>query len=764
MADFQLKAYTEWDDILSSSSHWEVEIYQDLDLGGESSVTVMPFISSPDPLVFRFGPAGDLDTVIKATECTVNMIIPQGENFDWLITDFNPRKFKVKVIQDSVTQFWGFMINDQLFDNLEYNRSLSIIFSDQLNLLTKEDFLDGSVGPTTPDTLLNQLCRGLEATGLQLPINIACNIFHLDMQRGATYTPFNQAYLSQSIWLDDNFNPGKCGNVIEEILKPFWCRIFQSEGEWRIYRIRDLEKTPIYCQKFSYNGALISSETLTPQLSTSTSLQKFTPLIQRIHGGELEYSPDWKFRDLEIDYGLKPSLVSGLNADVFWTDPYTHTAWTNEGKKWYHIGYTVNNIQKGFLKCSTDDRIALNIGYQIYSPLANIYAVNSYVFTVICGRSNMHWPLISYCYVQLVLVVGGVDTYWYDDSTGVWEDDSLFHSIDGIDFPAIGKKADIATNLESRTVEVAAPPVDGQLRIVFYAPYRGSPLAINTYFYIGEVTFEIANEDENLPNGEVSRVNITSTGQDTFYVPDQYKIRINGGVVTREGATPGTFEQITTDRYFGLLALTTNLVPIDDDWVEIYATDSADAMKLKDWLLYHWQRHHATTSKSYEGSFRGRMKPTNVLKITEFTDTEFGTLYIWDDVEFHPRTGIWTGTWLHLKNKNTLKTGQTFESILKAYSINTNLAISVGGVSVSTKDEYHSNPEAIDAGEQTVTYLTPFSTDDDILLDPAIMGITSDGEILWAVPYWDSEIEETAGFKINFAVAVTIHYTARIIK
>jgi hypothetical protein len=768
MADFQLKAYSSWYDVFNS--YWEVEIYQDLDLvepGGESPISIVPFICDHDPLVFRLGTSGNLDTVIKATECTVNIVIPNGENFDWLFSDFSPRKFKLKVILDSNTYFWGYMINDQFYDDLSYNRKITPIFSDQLNLLTNEDYLDGSYGPITSETLLNQLCTALAATGLQLNINIACNIYHFDMQIGDEYDPFNQAWLSQSIWLDENFNPGKCSTVIEEILKGFWCRIFQSEGEWWICRVRDLEKVTIPYRKFSYNGALITYGNLTPQLQTSTSLSKQTPLIQRIFGGELEYYPDWKYRDLEVDYGLKPSLVSGLNVDILWIDPITHARWTNVGDKWYHIGYTVDGVNKGFIKCSTDDR--LEIVGSIYSPFVNIYTVNTYTFTVLCGRNNS--TLLNYCYVQLALFVGGVATYWYDDTTGEWEDDglSVLRRIHAISFEVVSDLSNIGGSLISQNVEVAAPPVDGLLRIIFYTPYKSLSISPNTNFYIGNVSFEISNEDENIPNGEVSRVNIVDSTGDTQYVPEMYQIKFNGGIVSREIDTPGTFVQITTDKYYGLLALTADLASVVDEWVEIYDTDSDGIRKLKDWLLYHWKRHYSSISKTYEGSFRGSaIRPTTVLKVMEFVDAEYGQLYIWDDVEFHARTGIWTGTWLNLKTKNTLKTGQTFKSVLRAYAINTNLATSIGGIGVSSSndDSYRSNEESISAGEQTILYLKPFAEDDEdlITLDPAIMGITAEGEILWAVPYWDSTIEKWNGFKISFGVDVTIIYTARLKK
>jgi len=675
------------------------------------------------------------------------MVVAHGESFDWMFDDFQARKFKLKVLKNSVVDYYGYLINDQFYDDLGYARVLTITFSDQLNLLGSVDFEYVDV-----HTLLYQLCYVLEKTGLQLPINIACNIFQVDMDKGAGYTPFNQAYLSASIWQSENFQYGFCGTVLEEILKVFWCRIFQSQGEWWICRVRDLQKTPIYCCKFTYAGVYVSNSLLTPQLATTTGTQIFSPEIRKVAGSELEYLPDWKSRDLKVDYGLKPSLISGLNADAYWSDPVTHSAWDNQGGIWYHVGGTIDGFNKGFIKAYTSDRDFISTHLYIASPLANIYNDTDYVFKVTCGRNKaeLNWLFPSECKVQLLLMVEGVEAYHYDDVGKEWKAEG-FDVIEGIKFKEIDT-SDIANNLVEYKIEVVAPPVDGQIKIVFYAPYRHT-LGNNAYFYIGSVSFEKSDENENLPTGEISRVNIDS---DAFYVPEEYSIKMNGGAVIRENGEGG-FVQINTDRYFGTLALTEDLAVIDDDWWEIYDLSSEGTRKLKDWLLYHWKCQHAYPTKSLQASFVGDgILPTSILKLTEFENE----LYIWDDVEFDTKSGIWDGTWLLLRNTTGLKTGQTFESELIEWSISVKSASLIGTiVSSSGEENYKSGKETLIVGENTILYSTPFD-DTDVDLDPLAL-VTADGEIVWLVPYWDSEVTEDRGFKVDTAFAGDMNYFAR---
>jgi hypothetical protein len=764
MATWVLKASSTWTDYFNAV--WLVEIYQDLDLSDEDSsgeVTPITFIGSDDPLIFRYGPSGQYleDDVIKSTECTLNMVIPQGGSFSWLYTDFVEHKFKIKVSKDSTVWYYGFLLMDLFTDDLGYNRRISVSFSDQLNLIGSADFLDGGFGPTTPATLLDQLVVALEATGLDLPINIACHLFHTDMVIDLYDDPFNQAYLSQRIWTDENFQAGKCGTVIEEILKVFQCRIFQSRGEWWIIRLEDLEWSDVYYKQYSSAGVYIGQGILNPQLSTSTSLTKRTPYIQRI-GGELLYSPVWKNRSVEVDYGLKPSLITGLNADVYWSDEVTHVAWTNLGIEptdiWWHVYSTssIDGSENGFMKAYTNDRIGIDLNKYLASPKINVYATDTYVLEVSCGRSPKHVLRCS-GYVVLELTGVGQTTYWYNSANKEWVSDAML-PINEINFPPIDG-SDVAKNVQSISVEIATPIYSGQVRVICYIPYRNNALNQNEYFYIKDIAFKRVDEDVNIPNGEVRKIVIDNNAS---LVPPQLQVQINGGVVIR-GTT-----KIDTDRFLGLLSLNSGLTDIDDTWVEIHDQDSDEIYSLKSWILHSWHRQHYSLGRTYQGDFIGQAEVTSVLKITEFGDATFGELFVWDDMEFHAKSGIWSGTWIQWKT-NKLKTGYVFNPVIEAYSIDSGLGnimmgVAPNGGNLETKDEYRSNEEIIAAGEVIVTYLTPFSVDNEVLLDPAIMGITVDGEILWATPYWDSDVDETEGFKINFDMAVTIKYTARIKK
>jgi len=765
MADYQLRAYTRWNDRFEDT--WTINIYED----GYAESSPLELLMGGEPLEFRFGPSGDLYSVLKSIEAILSIVVPYGDEDDytWLYQSYRPLKIKLEVLLNSNIFYYGYLLGDSFIDNLSYIRVFEIVFSDNINLLEDKLFLNGSVAPVDPATLLAQISHALEETSLELNINIAVNIFHVDMNRGGAYDPLDQAYLSQMIWQNEDFSPGNCKTVLEEISKLFWIRIFQSEGEWWVCRIRDFEKENVLYRKFTYAGVYISNGTLTPRLSISTSLTKFDPEIYRLHG-EIELLPEWAERSLEIDYSLKPSLISGLVAENYWSDTVTHRYWTNAGSIWTYRSAVFNGLPSGHLYAETDGRTSLNTSLKLYSPLVGIYAAEdsadpefSYTFSVFCGRNKRNFPLISYCKVQVVLALSGVPTYEYSDSDGEWHEiNGSPKYIGGIDFPEIDTSGDIALNLQERKVDVKAPPVDGQLIIMIYAPYKITGLANETIFYLGDISFTKTSESENLPNGEVDKV-IINPG--AFYIPEPLQVKINGGAVIRQETA------VETDRYYGLLSLTSALESIEDSWVEIYDTDSDEYKKLTDWILYHWYRHNrvgegdeafvGAVSRNYEGGFIGRgIKFNSILKVGElFSSTYTGELYIPNDVTYKVRSGIWTGNWHHLKSF-ALKLDFTFSPEMIYSSINKAIAGNILPVSPVAANDYRANTETVLSGEQSITFLTPFASGEEFVLEKPIAGITADGEIMWVIPY---DIT-TEGFKVNFDYDVTISYRAHIIK
>lgn len=682
------------------------------------------------------------------------------------------------------TFYTGWLLTNQFVDTLTYISQISVTFSDQLRLITSRPFLDGSVGPMGPATLLEQIIRALEETGLALNLNCACNLFQETMDQTDADDPFDQATLNQDIWLDAELNPGMCGDVLEKILQAMQCRIFQVDGEWWICRTKELVNDNIDYRKFNSAGVYVSNAVLNPKILTKPYGVRNPNFM--VFGGELSFIPEWQFRNLEIDYGLKQSLIGGLVVDNNWIDDVIHRYWSNEGDVWH---YWTNQFY-GFLKADTDGRLAKDPTKIIHSPAVNIFAVNTYTLKVLCGRNHtpilgvvknllyitLHDPTDTYpdkCYNDRVYY--NPDNPLYTEVKGIWEDISIefgASNVDGIDFPVIPTE-NPGKDLTERSIPITAPPYDGEITFTFIAPWKSAGLSDDTLFYLGNVTFSRTAESDTLPNGEVSGIVIN---QNAVTIPDPLRLVINGGGVVRaEGA-------INTDRYLGILSVDGSEA---DLWIE---KGSSEGRQLKDWILDGWYSQHKTISRLYEGNFLGLAKMYSVIQIGEFNDI----LFIWNDVEYSVKASLWTGSTLELKEEAVSIPASVLKSrVLPGVSgdIGTTgtgglptvpggsdgqLQFKTGADFDGTTDitfdgtrilkggtkpliEYHAGTASVAAGPQTVTFDEPFLAGDDYAMIP-IWGLDADGNKMDIIPY----NKTITGFDVDCYVAVTFDYVAII--
>lgn len=727
------------------------------------------YISSGDPLVFRYGPSGDLESIIKSTECTLSIIEPNGEDYSWLIGSMQPKRLMIQVLRDPggdeepYTWYIGLNISNDFTDDLGYNREYKIVFSDHLNLLQEELYAAGTVGYTGIKTILKQASEILLKTGLTLNINIACSIFQETMI-STNNNALAQSYVNQYNWLAEDFSPSNCADVLEKMLMVFGCRIFQSRGEWWICRVRDFEFNTLLFQKYTSVGVFISSSTLEHRIDTSISQTTNIPFIRRL-GGELRFLPEWQKRTINVIYGLKQSLVSGLDATFWWLDAFTHKMWTNDGNFWRHIGerLLVNKefVDSGYIRAYTDDR-TMSPAYNISSPLFTLYTYATYTLSIETGKSSS--PIFGgSCAIILNLWVEGIKKYTYDDGQETWVsiiDHPEYERIplSKIKFKKIDTSKSIKTALtaESVSINIVSPPEKGDAQIIILAPWNSHPWSTNVYYYVGGVQFLRVAESDILPIGMSNSIHIN---EDSTIVPEDLSLSLCGG-----GQTIERGYRIDPISYTGLISTDDTLLDIDDWWAEIYNMESEGSFKnLTDWLLINWYTQHFSPSRQYNGAFIGALEPTTLLWMTEFS-----ARFIWDDVEFNVKAGIWTGTWLELKKPSNFKTQSGDDISTETPSLYTSPF--VGGVflavSQNTGDtllEHRSSQETVDAGEQSILFSSGFMevTDSDILMDVYIPGkamIDGQEELIWAAPYDITVL----GFKINFKWDCTFTYTAII--
>jgi hypothetical protein len=834
---------------------WTIEFWD------ESGVAETIFTGGAEPLSFRFGPSGDLETVIKDIECTVNIVQKQGEDYSWLLTD-DDRKIKVIVrkgaggtelatssssmligtgektltietgltvtvgrnltviydgynyIAGTVTSYnsgtgvlvvdstystgsgtytsWvidfdalpasvyytGWLIPNEYIDDISYIKQISCTFSDQLRMLSSKLYtVNGQDLPTDSagnlytgfETVINQIFNILDKTDLNLNVNVACNLYEAtNMVQTHTYDPFNQMSVNQDLWLDENHVPADCVTVLEELLKPFWCRIFQADNHWWIVRVRDMMESTLVYREYSYvTRAIVEHTSLSHKLITSTSLQKFTPYIQRI-GGELSFIPAWKYRAIEVDYGLKNSLVVDLILDQHNLETSLNAEWTNAGNI-----FNIGSWTPATVVADTGTRHSIDGALYLASPLTDIFTSSHYTFSIACGKSGKPAFTDPTCEISLALYVGGVLEYTYDDELEIWE---AFGWQPLTKIPFV-KAADPRV-LETQSIIVEPPPVDGQLEIRIFAPYKaGDGLVL---FYLREVLFSITADPEINPPEEITngKVYWGMYNDDNITIPDPIRIRVSDGDIA------------VNDLYNGGILI--NDTYASATWKQVGSTD-VNELSLVGWLSYNAWEQHLILSKVLEASFIGLLNFYTVLQLTEFSDTWF----LMNDVEYLVKSSIWSGNFMELKTffgdwsdlvvlkSNTLPNEDgSYNTIImqggiatipggSVYELQLNDNGEFAGSTGITFDpvsgrllkggtlpliEYRRQTETTGAGEYQLTWDEAFESGDVYSVGQVIWGVGVDGNAIPGIPY----DQDQDGFKINFGEVVTFTATALI--
>lgn len=114
---------------------------------------------------------------------------------------------------------------------------ISIPAADGLAAL--EDYIPSGLDSRGLVSLLTIIRRCLECTGMHLPINIACGLNPDDRTDNRL---FEHTYVEKETlrtFKDGIYEYDDAKTLLEDVLKPFSCRVYQSYGEWYIERIKD---------------------------------------------------------------------------------------------------------------------------------------------------------------------------------------------------------------------------------------------------------------------------------------------------------------------------------------------------------------------------------------------------------------------------------------------------------------------------------------------------------------------------------------------
>ena len=187
-------------------------------------------------------------------------------------------------------------------------------------------YMAGSAESIHTRTQLEIIQDCLDNTGIYLPVKSTINLFEADLMTDGE-DPLNELTINQEVFFDYDEKNNTRQEVIAKILKPYFARIIQSAGFWRIERIPYKRETQTYYWYDVFGNELQDSLTQSDLLTLTTvdavNLVRYEGQRQYI---ELDYS--WQNINLEQDKGYSDSVIMGEFDAIHWTDDYTPRYWS----------------------------------------------------------------------------------------------------------------------------------------------------------------------------------------------------------------------------------------------------------------------------------------------------------------------------------------------------------------------------------------------------------------------------------------------------
>jgi hypothetical protein len=210
----------------------------------------------------------DVFEAIMASQLNISIDITDYPTLMPDFTTLDDRKYLVKLYNNDTLEWQGWAISDSV--NVSYTtgrQELSFNAVDGLGILEKINY------PISTTTNLVDLKKcteyiftSLNLIGFPTGLNIISGIsyFSEGMTNRTTNTasdPLNQSYLRITTFLNDNNQSFSCLEVLNEILKGFGARLFQTEGKWYIISPNQFAQSTYYFTEYNSSGTVVTSGT-----------------------------------------------------------------------------------------------------------------------------------------------------------------------------------------------------------------------------------------------------------------------------------------------------------------------------------------------------------------------------------------------------------------------------------------------------------------------------------------------------------------------
>lgn len=163
----------------------------------------------------------------------------------------------VVVSVDGKVVFRGF-IEPELYEEEFMSPPYVVTIPAVDGLNTLDDYFPAIANQAGKMDLLGIIKSCLDETGLNLPVNICCSLFSRQVQgSGDNQTLFEQTGVDAEGLKeleDGRYRIKSAKDVLENVLKPFQCRVFQADDMWYIERLKNKSYDSVNWVRFGLDG------------------------------------------------------------------------------------------------------------------------------------------------------------------------------------------------------------------------------------------------------------------------------------------------------------------------------------------------------------------------------------------------------------------------------------------------------------------------------------------------------------------------------
>lgn len=461
---------------------------------------------------------------IVASSLSISLLATTNLTLQDLYSE-DEQTYKVYLKRNGQIIFIGFLKPDGINEDYVSDKwMLDVDVFDGLSTLKNIRFTnDNGIPFSGKYTGLSILTTCLKKTGLDLPININCEVMY---ETGpGSLSAFETFYLNTARYDQNNSDTMDCESVMKSILQLFNASLVQHNGEWYIYRPIDLEIPTVTFNKFEDNQYK-STFTISPLVDIGSQINNF-PIFHCSANQRRSISPSVQAFRVTYEYGNAKSVyenselqLSGSGLDI--------PGWTT-----YNVdGMVERNIDGHGLRSKTytgsDDPLLISLNQSI--------DINKgAVIKLIIRFANEEINSVG---LRFALKVG--DKFFNTDGEN-WQDDGVInfianYSVDG--FYPDGSK--ICKGLGEATYEmVVKSPVDGKLTVSVYRDKYVVGAGFFSVRYIDVIPSDSGNiKGRDYTAQRLKRISTVTKPNVTLYNGDSVSDLFVGTIYKNDADTP----------------------------------------------------------------------------------------------------------------------------------------------------------------------------------------------------------------------------------